>query len=95
LFIFSNAAKIVLCPLFTVDSTLDPSNLKTSRTPETKPGERANRLNRQAALGDRIVGLASKLEPPIPRRTVFELLADLKRGGLLKQPENRGKYEPA
>ena len=82
-------------PLFTVDSTLDPSNLKTPGRPKLSRAKELIDLIDRPLSATEIVGLASKLKPPIPRRTVFELLGDLKRGGLLKQPENRGKYEPA
>jgi AAA domain-containing protein len=82
-------------PLFCVDSTLDPANLKTPGRPKLSRAKELIDLIDRPLSATEIVGLASKLETPIPRRTVFELLGDLKRGGLLKQPENRGKYEPA
>ena len=40
-----------------------------------------------------IVKLAYE-ELQIPRRRAFEMLAELKRDGSLKQPKKRGPYEP-
>ena len=36
---------------------------------------------------------AAYAECNIPRRRAFELLAELKNAGLLRQPQKRGKYE--
>jgi DNA-binding IclR family transcriptional regulator len=33
-------------------------------------------------------------ELDMPRRRVFELLAELKGSGRVKQPQERGEYEP-
>jgi len=37
---------------------------------------------------------AADEERGIPRRRVFELLAELNAAGLIKQPKPRGPYEP-
>ena len=40
-----------------------PGQSQNARTPETEPGERANGLNRQAALGDRNRQVSEQTEP--------------------------------
>jgi hypothetical protein len=81
-------------PIFTVDVTLDPTELKTPGRPKLDRAKDLMDIIDGPLSASEICVKAEKLDPPIPRRSVFELLTNLKRGGLLKQPKYRGKYEP-
>jgi hypothetical protein len=80
-------------PLFTVDASLDPFDLKTTGRPEKYHAKDLRELIDEPMSATEIAKLAYE-QLQIPRRRVFELLAELKRGGLLKQPQKRGNYEP-
>jgi hypothetical protein len=80
-------------PLFTVDTALDPARLKQAGRKEQYHAKDVLALIDEPMSATEIVKAAYE-ERNIPRRRVFELLADLKASGLLKQPERRGKYEP-
>jgi hypothetical protein len=80
-------------PLFNVDSTLDPARLKQAGRKEQYRAKDVLALIDEPMSATEIVKMAYE-ERNIPRRRVFELLADLKASGLLKQPQTRGKYEP-
>jgi hypothetical protein len=80
-------------PLFCVDSTLDPSKLKQAGRKEQYHAKDLLVLIDEPMSATQIVKLAAQ-ECGIPRRRVFELLAELKDAGLLRQPKKRGEYEP-
>ena len=80
-------------PLFTVDATLDPSDLKTAGRPEKYHVKDIVELVDQPMSATEIVKIA-KEERGIPERRAYELLAEAKATGQLRQPQKRGKYEP-
>jgi AAA domain len=80
-------------PLFTVDVSLDPFDLKTAGRPEKYNVKDILELVDQPMSATEIVKVARE-EKNIPRRRTYELLAEAKAAGLLKQPQKRGKYEP-
>jgi AAA domain/CHC2 zinc finger len=80
-------------PLFTVDATLNPAQLKQTGRPQLYRAEDLLELiDRNIKTGE-VLKLADD-ELGIDRRRTHELLADLKRSGRIKQPK-RGEYEPA
>jgi len=81
-------------PLFIADSALDPARLKQVGRKEQYHAKDLLALIDEPMSATEIVKAAYE-ERGIPRRRVFELLADLKASGLLKQPQKRGKYGPA
>jgi hypothetical protein len=80
-------------PLFCVDATLDPQRLKLAGRKEQYHAKDLLMLIDEPMSATQIVKLAAQ-ECGMPRRRVFELLAELKDAGLIKQPEKRGAYEP-
>jgi hypothetical protein len=80
-------------PRMIVDTTLDLTKLKTSGRPLEHHAKDLLALIDEPMSATEIVRLAYE-ELQIPRRRVFELLRDLKRAGLIRQPEKRGFYEP-
>jgi hypothetical protein len=80
-------------PLFCVDATLNPARLKQAgRKEQYNPKDLLALIDEPMHATEIVTAAYEELQ--MPRRRVFELLADLKRGGLLRQPEKRGKYEP-
>jgi hypothetical protein len=80
-------------PLMAVDATLNPAKLKQAGRPEQHHAKHLLELIDKPMSATEIVKEAGQ-ECGIPRRRVFELLAELKEGGLIRQPEKRGVYEP-
>jgi hypothetical protein len=80
-------------PVFVVDDFADPDKLRQPGRPREHTADDLRALIDVPMSATDIVRLAYE-ELQIPRRTVFELLAECKRRGLLKQPEKRGLYEP-
>jgi hypothetical protein len=76
-------------PLFNVDATLDPACLKQAGRKEQYHAKDILALIDKPMSATEIVKVAYE-ESNIPRRRTFELLADLKVSGLLKQPQNGG-----
>jgi hypothetical protein len=79
-------------PLFVAESTLDPAKLKQGGRPQLYQASDLLDLIEEPMSASEIVRTAAE-ERGIPRRTVFELLDELKTTGKLRQPERRGKYE--
>src|SRR5262249_22693181 len=79
-------------PLFIAESTLDPAKLKQPGRPQLYQAQDLLDLIEEPMSASEIVRMAAD-ERGIPRRTVFELLDQLKTTGKLRQPERRGKYE--
>ena len=80
-------------PLMCVDATLNPSELKQPGRPELHRAKDLLFLVDKPMAATEIVKMAHE-EFGMERRRVYELLAELKSSGLLKQPEKRGKYAP-
>ena len=80
-------------PLFIVDPTLDPAKLKKIGRAREHHAKELLELIDKAMSATEIVK-AAYAECNIPRRRAFELLAELKAAGLIKQPKPRGNYEP-
>jgi hypothetical protein len=80
-------------PLFIVDPTLDPAKLKKIGRAREHHAKEVLELIDKAMSATEIVKAAAE-ERGIPRRRFFELLAELKAVGLIKQPKPRGPYEP-
>ena len=80
-------------PLMVVDATLNPAKLKQAGRPELYRAKDLFELIDKPMSASEIVK-AARDEIGIPRRRVFELLAELKGVGLLRQPQHRGAYEP-
>jgi len=80
-------------PLMCVDSLLDPAQLKQPGRPQLHHAEDLLELIEQPMSATEIVDAAKEIG--MERRRVFELLADLKRCGKIKQQQKRGKYELA
>src|SRR5207248_2334140 len=76
-------------PLFIADSALDPTRLKQAGRKEQYHAKDVLALVDKPMSATEIVKAAYE-EKDIPRRRTFELLADLKASGLLKQPQVRG-----
>jgi RecA-family ATPase len=80
-------------PLMSVDVTLNPTQLKQPGRPELYHADDLLKLIDQPMKAKDIVKVAHD-ELDMPRRRVFELLADLKASERLNQPQERGEYEP-
>ena len=80
-------------PLFIVDSTLNPFKLKKVGRPREHDAKELLELINEPMSATQIVKVAYE-ERDIPRRRTYELLAELKAAGLIKQPKPRGHYEP-
>ena len=80
-------------PLFIVDSTLNPFKLKKVGRPREHDAKELLELINETMSATQIVKAANE-ERDIPRRRTYELLAELKAAGLIKQPKPRGHYEP-
>jgi hypothetical protein len=79
-------------PRFVVVTTLDPTKLKRVGRPAKYDPKELLDLIDEPMLASEIVKLA-KDELGIEERRVFDLLRELKRSQLLRQPQKRGKYE--
>jgi len=79
-------------PLFVAESTLDPAKLKQAGRPQQYQAQDLLDLIEEPMSASEIVRTAAN-ERGIPRRTVFELLDQLKTTKKLRQPERHGKYE--
>ncbi len=81
-------------PLMCVDVTLNPAQLKQAAgRPELYHADDLLKLIDRSMKAKDIVKAAHD-ELDMPRRRVFELLAELKAGDRLKQPQERGDYVP-
>jgi hypothetical protein len=80
-------------PLMCVDVTLNPAQLKQPGRPELYHADDLLKLIERPMKAKDIVKVAHD-ELDMPRRRVFELLAELKASERLKQPQERGEYEP-
>jgi hypothetical protein len=80
-------------PLFVVASELNPTRLKLPGRPEQhRAKELLELIDEPISAGE--IAKTAYAELGMPRRRVFELLAELKDAGLIRQPQKRGKYEP-
>jgi hypothetical protein len=80
-------------PLMCVDSTLNPAQLKQTGRPEMWNANDLLTLITESMPATEIVKVAYE-ELQMPRRRVFECLAELKDAGRVRQPQKRGNYEP-
>ena len=62
--------------------------------PVSASATKVAQLIREKKISATEIVKAAYAECNIPRRRAFELLAELKAAGLIKQPRPRGNYEP-